>query len=882
MNTPALPDPASPASGAVEVLGASAEEVKAGVAPARARAQRDLISLETEVADARAELERQRAEMEADFARKKAELESRIAPLRTELEQLKEVAWTVDLYLGRDETVELLADGAPAPADTPLTIRQNVLAADEESLVLLDADGIDANNIDSFFDWIVADPAHRNRILPDERCVVAIVPTRRSRNYGNAVANAAMDAANSQTYWLLRNGERLYLMTTDFQAVDRILPLESEFVKFFHHRPFGAPAGPMVPGSAAWIAAEKAADSRRRHFMRAMLILQGIVDRTVVFHPLPEGGLNLMSLESQNSGKVLIINESDRVLTDGRETYFQWRKRLNAKLRPGLRVVLACPQEEFEVHPRNASHPPLKTPLNITGRHPDGGFRISYDRTDEVWEKYEEPVPNEPGYVYKRERLRPAKGKASIRVQAGDDHVLPFDLAETADMEYYLNSRAARTDYIHMAPVLRAALAARRAEEEAEAPFREALVSTVMAAHSLDEAQARKIVAKACTVFKTGSAWGRALHTDEPAASAGVLKEAAALVAARDNTARAGTALAAARSVFGKDLLAVTMNRQGVFHAYAPANDLSGIHHGTAGYLREVSLGSTGRAGKRREWVALTPRSLNTRTFTYTCEAWDSWVHADPSIHLTGPELDAIVEKLLSAARADGHRPAVAVVRAASSYGDHIERDVILYSLNPASTDTVPKGAGIKTATWSRGADGKVATTIKHGGWNERWHGYSRGFGSASVPWDESPGWPGYKRPYRVWRDDAVLEEIAAAEKAEQEARQVQDAEARRKADRRQAMLRQVQRKWTEHHLREARARFVEDFATNDEDLWNHHKGTLRLPPLPREMAQAVNRAPVDSGPVRLSDLGEGSLAALLETHPWMGDVVMDPAPAAG
>lgn len=870
--TPSSPD----ISGVVGVLGATAEEVKAGLAPARAEAQRQLIAAEKQLEADRAELEARRMAMEAEFRRRKSELEAQMAPLKKQISQLTEVAWTVDLYLGRDETVELLTDGAPAPADTPLTIRQNVLAADEESLILLDYKGVDANSMGNFLDWIAASPDNRDRILPEQRCVVAVVPSRQNRDYGDRRHNAAMEAANRQTYWLLRNGERLYVMTTDFVAGDRILPRNDEFVTFFNTRRFGAPDGPMLPGSDEWLAAEESADARRRHFMRAMLILQGIVDRSVVFHPLPEGGLNLMSLTSQDHGKLRIINETDGVLTDGRESYFQWRKRLNAQLRPGLRVVLARPSGGFTIHPKFASQPPLQTPLVVTGRHPEGGFRIAYDRTDEVWEKYEEPVPGKPGWVYKRERLRTAKGKASIRITADDDHVLPFDLAETADLEYYLNSRDARTSYLSMAPVLRAVLEARRAEEEAEAPFRAALTSTIMAEHGLVEDRAREVTEQACTIFKTGSAWGRALSTDESAAAAGVLKEAAAIIAAKDSTANANKAVAAAREAFGGNLLAVTMNRQGVFHAYAPANDPDTIHHGTAGYLTELSLGTRGVPGKRREWVRLAPRSLSTRTIVHAADGWVEFQHADPSIHLTGPEAQAIINSLLAKSRAAGHRPAVAVLKSASTYGEYVERDIILFSVDPdagAEPDNLPA----LVATWSRGADGKVSTQTGRGRWNERWGHYSNG-AAPTVPWDESKTWADQRRPYRVWSDESVVEEIFAACKAAEQAGAQQRAANNHVYRLRETMRRQAVAAWEKQQLEVEYQRFVEDFATEDAALWDHHQRTLRLKPLPAVFAKALAAAPVE-GAVTFASLPGDELAAALAEYPFMADTVMGPEP---
>ncbi|GAA3146733.1 hypothetical protein GCM10020255_025010 [Rhodococcus baikonurensis] len=66
----------------------------------------------------RDELERRRCELEDDFARQRAELDAQIAPMKQQLARMQEMMWTVDLYLGRDEHVELIRDGAP-PQPTP-------------------------------------------------------------------------------------------------------------------------------------------------------------------------------------------------------------------------------------------------------------------------------------------------------------------------------------------------------------------------------------------------------------------------------------------------------------------------------------------------------------------------------------------------------------------------------------------------------------------------------------------------------------------------------------------------------------------------------------------------------------------------------------------
>lgn len=196
-------------------VGANAEIAREHAAAARVETTRAIITAQAQIDALKKDMERQRAELEREFRERQAALTSIVAPLQAELAKIQEVAFTVDLYLGRNEEVRLIADGTPAPADTPLVIRQMVLAADEESLALVESGGVDWSKMESFVDWLVADPAHRDRIIPDERGVVVVVPSRQARDRGDALHDAVERDLNSRAHWIIRNGERLYLMVTD-------------------------------------------------------------------------------------------------------------------------------------------------------------------------------------------------------------------------------------------------------------------------------------------------------------------------------------------------------------------------------------------------------------------------------------------------------------------------------------------------------------------------------------------------------------------------------------------------------------------------------------------------------------------------------------------
>lgn len=111
-----------------------------------------------------------------------------------------------------------------------------------------------------------------------------------------------------------------------------------------------------------------------------------------------------MSLKDQDSGKIVLLqdDEDSIQLTDGRESFRAWQRRLNGLLRPGLRVIGNWRTRDFtdlyvegnrwsrgyhpRLHPPNTSPPATDVPHLIEERR-DGGFVIRYERSDEIWKR---------------------------------------------------------------------------------------------------------------------------------------------------------------------------------------------------------------------------------------------------------------------------------------------------------------------------------------------------------------------------------------------------------------------------------------------------------------------------------------------------------------
>lgn len=871
---------------AVALTGADASQTREQAVSARADLARARADLERRQAAAREDLERQRRSLEAEFEAKKAELEAQMGPLELQLKQLAEVVWTVDLYLGRDETLRLLRDGTPVPADIPITVRQRVLVMAEESLVLMGRreSGMDADDVPQFVNWLMEDDANLDRVLPEPKGVVVLVPTKVRSRSGNVFEDAHRDDANQRAYWLIRNGQRLYMLTTDpdLKVRDRVLPKRTEFTEVFEKRLFGnrgMSLGPVQPGSEEWLRMEQRANALQRHYMRILLVLQGLIDRTPAWHPLPEGGVSFLRLEHQDSGKIVLVQDGDdaQLLTDGREDFRQWQLRLNKQLRPGMRVIGDWNTRDFSdeyiegdrwsrghhprIHPGNAAYPPPRVPHLIEGRR-DGGLVIRYERTDEVWRVVEEPVPGKPGYVYRSEQLTTPERRASCLIMSNDTWVLPYDLVSVADLEYYLSSRENRsTHFLSLVPTIRAALDAKRAEAQEEAPFRQLLEAQLLA-QDAEPDEVAGLVEDLVHWWKVANTWARPLNGD-PLHEAKAAREIAAEYThrkghetdpMRDAAVSAGMAVARA--------LAVTRNRKGQWHVYsasAPAHD-SGVFVDVTPIRKDGTLGSP----KREQTPSL--RSITALHVAWASEDWATWTFgANRRHYLTQGERDDVVEQMRELAPG----PALCVTERHDPTNPGERHLTAYWWAAQESPEDLAAMDNDDPYSWRASGDESLIaaasrSVVKD---NEGVHLVStdrrspRAFSSytATTPWGSVPWWPDDAYQYAnetrhrlAWADTHELDRVAAyrdrckaADAAARDEKRAQEAEAYRYSTPMQATIHEQQ-------VTAARERFLDDYGHDAQDLWAAHLASLDLrdPIHPRDLWSLVASALAGGHPV--------------------------------
>jgi hypothetical protein len=869
----------------------SAEVARQQLAQQRAQAMRmqDQIVKQTKRVE---ELHRRRADaLTRKLGREMERMERMLAPLRERLKGMEEAIWTVSLYLGRNEEIVRLYEGAPAHVNEPIVVRQLVLAMDQECAVASEDGGIDSLDHEKFDAWLQEDWAHVEQVIPEQKAVVACVPRYNSdpKFYENPAATIAAMEGNKQTYFLIRNGRNLYRTWTDFQAGSRLIPKTDEFTRYFRRKPnLGErklatdAAGYVIlePGSDEWLEAEKAASYSERHYMRVALILEGLLHRTTLFHPLPDVGVSFLDRASHEEGRVRFVQDAERTLGSGElEPFQKWLDRQSAQLRKGMRIVGNFRGQGFQhanhaedsytgrprqarVWPNNADKPVTGAIYRIEDAEPNGDLIIRY-------------AQRHPRYVNDGWGMggeyRTPKTRARCIIRPGDPFVIPLDLVDVETMERYLASRLERHNYTTMFPVLKAAIRAKRAEHAVEAPFREMMVGVLMRDGGATEAEAREALPGLVDWYKLGNRIHRPLFLDskDNGATAEMLKAAGVdwddveLVLADPGTgapadkvvkliteeykrrvkdAQRGhhdDMIAGLRDMH-RDALLIARMRSGRYVVLSP-EDQHNVHVRERQYTTKLEL----REDKR--WVLPGSRVLRW-TVLYESERWAKWdLAATPAEHLTAPERDAVVAEARK--RTKGRQAAVTarLDRGKDDEPVYVEVWVVEEGEPPAGAHVLTEpergkdpAIGAVGWVWER-KGGEVVVKPQRD-----YYGGSRG--SVHYSWSEKRG----HKPWRmdgaygrhrelVWEDETgeALEAFFAAKERHREARKQVNAlgEIVERAQE------SIERQWLKPRYDDVWRRFLEDFA--DPGLWEGHRKANRdlLPKFERERDAAWIRA---------------------------------------
>lgn len=454
-----------------------------------------------------------------EIARRKAELEAMVRSaneamnvLKEELRQKQKMVYIIETYLGLHEEVIQIAEGDPAPEGSPLFLFQQKLYMDEEVGIWDDADGqgIDCNNIEEFDNWIIK---HYENFAYQPMSIVAWQIRRKDKNYGDdTIANAQYNHWNKATYFLIRNGSRIYRIWSNIRISDRLFPTKDEYMK-------------LIEEEKGW-GEDRVKDTlqkKHENYLYGLIAIQGIIERTdILGTSLRNNKVNLMSLRDNFDEYVRFIrdDEPEYWISDGRPRWREFLSNNRETIRLGSRVCISTEKNYFRFHGQDedqwrcAPYHPSCTPHRefcyiveaFRGESKETYFPrgseilIRYKPGDTIWD---------PVKLESRDRQR------RVPWYLYSDEVLNFDAITLEEVDYYMKNRLDRMDYIRMLPTLHWVRHIKKEEKKLESEFIKMIAGQL--GWELNKENEHKIQ-EAITWWKLKNKWKRALSVEESTA----------------------------------------------------------------------------------------------------------------------------------------------------------------------------------------------------------------------------------------------------------------------------------------------------------------------------------------------------------------------------
>lgn len=166
-------------------------------------------------------------------------MQAELLPLYAQQKEMREIVeevegrvFNVRLYAGLIEDIVTVCKGEPAPIGSKLHVMQRRHYMDEECLLAYETGGMEFSGIARFDAWL-ARPANFARLLPHPRTVLAFRVRRHGKYRGNLSLHPFvrfdLENADKLTFLYIRNGERLYRLSTELDFGHKLFPDTSVF-----------------------------------------------------------------------------------------------------------------------------------------------------------------------------------------------------------------------------------------------------------------------------------------------------------------------------------------------------------------------------------------------------------------------------------------------------------------------------------------------------------------------------------------------------------------------------------------------------------------------------------------------------------------------------
>jgi hypothetical protein len=447
-------------------------------------------------------------------------LKAELIPLKAEadamrpaIDAIEDRIFSVELYAGLSEEVALVKDGEAAPAGEKIRLYQRRAYMDEECLARYEAGGMEFKDIEAFDAWL-ARPGNFTRLLPHPRCVVAFQVRRhdKERDWGGNLSEFIhmrdLKAADKATFLYMRNGEKLFRLSTAIDFDEKLFPdmdhkilqagasggklyarvwsgssrveniiSEDEYLEMVREYEEKKRKAETAPPEERWrylgtyldhyepFTRESVHyDDIHEHIQgeikkhnRLALVLQGLLDRSPVFHPHPPW--SIWTGEGFEQALELLYDDS-RALTAGDKPDFEaYRKRLNASLGVGSITVgqddaweIAEAEKESERRDRDWRH--SKESYRPSRFRPYGNPGPGVLARVIRWSK----TSGKATFEWDRERQKEAPDGSWDPVRCSfvcpSDALLNVTAYQLGDFRQFFEDPRTRAEYLQWAPLL--------------------------------------------------------------------------------------------------------------------------------------------------------------------------------------------------------------------------------------------------------------------------------------------------------------------------------------------------------------------------------------------------------------------------------------------
>jgi len=372
------------------------------------------------------------------------------------LKKIRKVIGIFEVFLGVNEEIIQIQEGANTSKDEKLYIHQMVYFMDEEIGDPTDG-GLDHSRLKEFDDWLVENENYK-KLCPHEKSIIAIQPRRYKKDYDDVdyLAKSFFDQYDKKTYWLIRNGENLYRIVSDMEVGNtRVFPQRDYKISSRKH-------------SFDWEKQNPNAISEDDVFVykKIAVFLQGVIQRTPIF----EFDTRINPIE--NTGIVFVYDVDDYKLPNGRLPWIDWKKQINSKIKLGSRIIFTNCNLRFDFLKHRGwkiYENPASGIYNINRLRYREQYKI-FDvctRKDELnivtkdlnfeW-LYIAINPGDLRWKYNRRENDVVEYKRkraiTLEIRRDDDFILNYDDISVDDIDYYLNNRIDRANYLRMIPSL--------------------------------------------------------------------------------------------------------------------------------------------------------------------------------------------------------------------------------------------------------------------------------------------------------------------------------------------------------------------------------------------------------------------------------------------